>query len=92
MSDPQLLTLIRAIHAEIKGAYGSPRMLREIRGRGFPASKARIERLMRENGISGPIFRVSSCEPESVLPLKQILTGPTGSWATGFVHGEEVLP
>jgi putative transposase len=51
LSDPQLLTLIRAIHAEIKGAYGSPRMLREIRGRGFPASKARIERLMRENGI-----------------------------------------
>ena len=51
LSDPQLLTLIRAIHAELKGAYGSPRMVREIRGRGFPASKARIERLMRENGI-----------------------------------------
>jgi putative transposase len=46
-----MLTLIRAIHAELKGAYGSPRMVREIRGRGFPASKARIERLMRENGI-----------------------------------------
>lgn len=51
LSDPQMLTLIRAIHAELKGAYGSPRMVREIRGRGFPASKARIERLMRENGI-----------------------------------------
>jgi putative transposase len=51
LSDPQLLTLIRAIHAELKGAYGSPRMVREIRGRGFPASKARVERLMRENGI-----------------------------------------
>jgi putative transposase len=51
LSDPQMLTLIRAIHAEPKGAFGSPRMVREIRGRGFPASKARIERLMRENGI-----------------------------------------
>jgi len=51
LSDPQMLTLIRAIHAELKGASGSPRMVREIRGRGFPASKARIERLMRENGI-----------------------------------------
>ena len=51
LSDPQMLALIRAIHAELKGAYGSPRMVREIRGRGFPASKARIERLMRENGI-----------------------------------------
>ena len=46
-----MLALIRAIHAELKGAYGSPRMVREMRGRGFPASKARVERLMRENGI-----------------------------------------
>ena len=51
LTDAQLLALIRAIHAELKGAYGSPRRVREIRGRGFPASKARIERLMRENGI-----------------------------------------
>ena len=51
LTDPQLLALIRAIHAELKGAYGSPRMVRELRGRGFPASKDRVERLMRENGI-----------------------------------------
>ena len=36
---PQLLALIRVIHAELKGAYGSPRMLRELCGRGFSASK-----------------------------------------------------
>lgn len=41
----------QAIHAELKGAYGSPRMVRELRGRGFPASKERVERLMREPGI-----------------------------------------
>jgi len=51
LTDPQMLTLIRAIHAELKGAYGSPRMVRELRGRGFSASKDRVERLMRENGI-----------------------------------------
>ncbi|WP_175154099.1 IS3 family transposase, partial [Paraburkholderia ultramafica] len=51
LSDGQLLVLIRTIHAEVKGAYGSPRMTVEIRSRGFPASKARVERLMRENGI-----------------------------------------
>lgn len=45
------LALIRAIHAELKGAYGSPRMVRELRARGFSASKDRVERLMRENGI-----------------------------------------
>jgi putative transposase len=53
LTDTQLLALIRAIHAQLKGAYGSPRMVREIRGRGFPAGKERVERLMRENGIRG---------------------------------------
>ncbi|WP_088508705.1 IS3 family transposase [Burkholderia ubonensis] len=51
LSDAQLLTLIRTIHAEVKGAYGSPRMTEEVRSRGFPASKARVERLMSTNGI-----------------------------------------
>ena len=51
LTDSQMLTLIQAIHAEFKGIYGSPRMVRELRSRGFPASKERVERLMRENGI-----------------------------------------
>ena len=51
LSSSQMLALIRAIHAELKGAYGSPRMVRELRARGFSASKARVERLMRDNGI-----------------------------------------
>ena len=51
LTDAQLLELIRAIHVQFKGAYGSPRMVDELRGRGFPVSKARVERLMRENGI-----------------------------------------
>lgn len=51
LTDQQMLALIRAIHAELKGAYGSPRMVRELRARGFPASKGRVERLMREHGI-----------------------------------------
>jgi putative transposase len=51
LTDAQMLVLIQAIHRELKGAYGSPRMVRELRGRGFPASKERVERLMRENGI-----------------------------------------
>ena len=51
LTDSQMVALIRAIHAELKGAYGSPRMVRELRARGFPASKERVERLMREHGI-----------------------------------------
>jgi putative transposase len=51
LTDAQMLTWIRAIHEALKGASGSPRMVRELRGRGFPASKERVERLMREHGI-----------------------------------------
>jgi len=51
LTDAQMLTLIRAIYAELKGAYGSPRITKELRDRGFPASKERVERLMRENDI-----------------------------------------
>ena len=51
LTEAQMLALIRAIHAALKGAYGSPRMVRELRGRGVPASKERVERLMREHGI-----------------------------------------
>lgn len=31
----QLLALIRSNHEELKGIYGSPRVIRELRGRGF---------------------------------------------------------
>ena len=51
LTDTQMLTLIRAIHVELKGAYGSPRMVRELRARGFGACKARVERLMHDHGI-----------------------------------------
>jgi len=51
LRDAQMLALMQTIHNELKGAYGSPRMLREVRARGFPAGKERVERIMRENGI-----------------------------------------
>ena len=40
-----------SIHAEVKGAYGSRRMHRELQGRGHRIGLRRVERLMREHGI-----------------------------------------
>ena len=34
LTDAQMLTWIRAIHEELKGAYGSTRMVRQLRGAG----------------------------------------------------------
>ncbi|MBL6751650.1 MAG: IS3 family transposase [Nevskia sp.] len=53
LSDRALLALIRAIHAQTKGAYGAPRIWRELRDRDYPASKERVRRLMQEHGIRG---------------------------------------
>jgi transposase InsO family protein len=50
LSDDHLLTLIRAIHARTKGAYGSPRIYDELKDTGHPVGKRRVERLMREHG------------------------------------------
>ena len=51
LSDGALLTKIREIHQETKAAYGSPRIFLELKARGIPASKGRVERLMREHGL-----------------------------------------
>jgi putative transposase len=53
LSDRQLLAHIREVHEETKAAYGSPRIYQELKGRGIPVSKGRVERLMRENGLRG---------------------------------------
>ncbi len=53
LSGSRLLKLIREIHQETKAAYGSPRIYLELKGRGFPVSRGRVERLMRENGLRG---------------------------------------
>ena len=52
LTDSQMRALIRAIHAELKGAYGSPRRVRELRARGFSARKERVGRLMRDNVLT----------------------------------------
>jgi hypothetical protein len=35
LTDPQAVALMKSIHAEVKAAYGSRRMHRELQGRGL---------------------------------------------------------
>ncbi len=53
LTDAQLLMLLRSVHAQYKAAYGSPRMYRELRERGYRVSKTRVERLMRAHDLRG---------------------------------------
>ena len=77
LSDSQILALIRAIHAEHKGAYGSPRMVRELRKRGIKASKERVERLMRDHGVRARHKRRYKVTTDSKhgLPVSENLLG-----------------
>jgi transposase InsO family protein len=51
IADAQLLVEIKAALTRGRGAYGSPRIHRELRAHGVRVGKKRIERLMRENGL-----------------------------------------
>ena len=42
---------IKALHAETRGAYGWPRIWRELLARGIPVGKQRVQKLMQLNGI-----------------------------------------
>jgi len=56
LEDAFLTERIRKIHGEFRGVYGSPRIHAELRmAHGIRVSEKRVERLMREAGISGLI-------------------------------------
>jgi len=95
LTDAQLLALLRAIHAELKGAYGSPRMLAELRGRGFAAGKARVERLMRAHGLRGRHKRryKATTDSKHTLPVADNLlkrdftpTAPNRVWTADMTY------
>ena len=60
-----LLTHIRAIHAETKGAYGRPRFHREPRRRGIRVGKERVEKMMREHAIRARSKKKSKATTDS---------------------------
>jgi putative transposase len=51
--DAGLLVRIREIHAESNGVYGSPRIHAVLKREGEAVSRKRVERLMRQAGITG---------------------------------------
>ena len=51
--DASLKVRIRAVCAENKGRYGSPRVHEELKANGITAGRHRVARLMREEGLYG---------------------------------------
>lgn len=95
LTDAQMLALIQAIHAEFKGSYGSPRMVKELRLRGYPASKERVERLMQENGIKAKHkrrFKVTTDSKHNLPVAPNLLErdftpdGPNMAWTSDITY------
>jgi len=94
MTEAALLVHIRAIHAELRGAYGWPRMWRELRRRGVRVGKERVRVLMQQHDIQGRgkrRFRVATTDSNHKLPIAPNLldrnftvTQPNTTW-TGDV-------
>jgi putative transposase len=58
IEDERLLERIREIHAENRGVYGSPRIHAElVLGDGERIARKRVERLMRQAGLSGLVAK-----------------------------------
>jgi len=54
LRNKELAKMIREIHRDSRGSYGSPRVHAELRlGKGMEVNRKRVERLMREAGIQG---------------------------------------
>ena len=51
--DAELCVPIAAAHRKGRGAYGAPRIVKELRAQGTPISQRRCARLMRELGLQG---------------------------------------
>jgi putative transposase len=71
-----LLVEMRAIHAEVKARYGSPRMHAELVARGHNCCVNTVARLMRDHGIVAKTarkFRVTTTDSNHDLPVAQNL-------------------
>ena len=53
LDEAYLINAIFDVHRDSDGAYGAPRIARQLRYDGWSVNRKRVERLMRENGIVG---------------------------------------
>ncbi len=72
LPDEALLAHIRAVYAEMRGAYGWPRIWRELRKRDVRVGKQRVQQLMQQHGIRARgkrRFRMATTDSHHRLPV-----------------------
>lgn len=99
-SEAALLVHMRAIHAEVKGEYGWPRMHKELLARGLHVGKERVRTLMQRHGIKAKTKRkfVVTTDSKHKLPVAPDLVqrrftpqAPNQLWSSDitYIHTDE---
>ena len=96
LSDEALLVHIRAVYVANRGAYGWPRIWRELRKQGIRVGKQRVQRLMQKHGIHARgrrKFRVITTDSKHNLPIAPNLldrnftpAAPNQAWVGDFTY------
>lgn len=95
MSSDALLAHIKAVHAEVKGEYGWPRVWKELLARGIRVGKERVRKLMAQHGIRARTKRKFKATTDSRhnLPVAANLIArdfapamPNAVWTTDITY------
>jgi transposase InsO family protein len=100
LSDEALLVHIRAVFAAHRGAYGWPRVWRQLRAEGVRVGKLRVQQLMQQHGIRARgkrRFRITTDSRHSLPIAPNLLNrnfavaAPNRVWAGDmtYIHTEE---
>jgi putative transposase len=91
----ELTERVRAIHREVKGRYGSPRMHAELVARGEACCVNSVAKLMKRAGISAVVKRrfVRTTDSNHSLPVADNVldrqfdpTGPNAAWVADVTY------
>jgi len=94
-TDRELTGVIRRLHAESRGVYGSPKMRDELRDEGYRCGRHKVARLMRKAGLKGcpkRRFRVTTQRDPSHAVADNLLEqdftaeGPNQRWASDITY------
>ena len=94
-TDRQLTRVIRRLHADSKGVYGSPRIQADLKDEGYRCGRHKVARLMRFAGLRGcpqRRFRVTTqCDPshpvaENLLRQDFSAEAPDQRWASDITY------